>query len=141
MINNSNKDRKSGAPEELSLTEAQKAELDRRLDAYLLNPEEGSSWEDVRERFYRMPETNRQVIFSRHAKRRMKLYQISEEHILTVLSEGTKDKYDADRFTFVKKIPEFKYPLKVIVQKEDNTCTIITAYPLKRRGANHEGIL
>ena len=36
-------------PEELSLTEAQQAELDRRLNAYRLNPEEGSSWEYLRE--------------------------------------------------------------------------------------------
>ena len=36
-------------PEELPLTEAQQAELDRRLDAYRLNPEEGSPWEYVKE--------------------------------------------------------------------------------------------
>ena len=36
-------------PEELPLTEAQQAELDRRLNAYRLNPEEGSPWEYVKE--------------------------------------------------------------------------------------------
>lgn len=36
------------APDELPLTKAQ-AELDRRLNAYRLNPEEGSPWEYVRE--------------------------------------------------------------------------------------------
>lgn len=36
-------------PEEMPLTEAQQAELDRRLNAYRLNPEEGSPWECVRE--------------------------------------------------------------------------------------------
>lgn len=36
-------------PEALSLTEAQQAELDRRLDAYRRNPEEGSPWEYVKE--------------------------------------------------------------------------------------------
>ena len=36
-------------PEELPLTEAQQAELDRRVEAYRLNPEEGSSWECIRE--------------------------------------------------------------------------------------------
>jgi len=36
-------------PEELSLTDAQQAELDRRLKAYRLNPEEVSTWECVRE--------------------------------------------------------------------------------------------
>ena len=36
-------------PEVLSLTEAQQAELDRRLNAYRQSPEEGSPWEHVRE--------------------------------------------------------------------------------------------
>jgi putative addiction module component (TIGR02574 family) len=36
-------------PEEMPLTEAQKVELDRRLNAYRLNPDEGSPWEYVRE--------------------------------------------------------------------------------------------
>ena len=37
-------------PEEITLTDRQKAELDRRLDAYHLNPDEGSPWAVVRER-------------------------------------------------------------------------------------------
>jgi putative addiction module component (TIGR02574 family) len=37
-------------PEEVGLTEEQKAELDRRLDAYHRNPDEGSPWGLVRER-------------------------------------------------------------------------------------------
>ena len=37
-------------PEAASLTDEQKAELDRRLESYRLNPNEGSSWDVVRER-------------------------------------------------------------------------------------------
>ena len=37
-------------PEEVGLTVDQKAELDRRLDAYHQNPDEGSPWGMVRER-------------------------------------------------------------------------------------------
>jgi putative addiction module component (TIGR02574 family) len=37
-------------PEKVLLTDVQKAELDRRLDAYHQNPNEGSPWETVRER-------------------------------------------------------------------------------------------
>lgn len=37
-------------PEEVALTDEQKAELDRRLVAYHQNPDEGSPWETVRER-------------------------------------------------------------------------------------------
>lgn len=37
-------------PESVSLTDEQKAELDRRLDAYRKNPREGSPWGIVRKR-------------------------------------------------------------------------------------------
>lgn len=37
-------------PEEVSMTDEQKAELDVRLDAYHQNPDEGSPWGMVRER-------------------------------------------------------------------------------------------
>ena len=37
-------------PDEVPLTEEDKAELDRRLDAYHQNPDEGSPWGMVRER-------------------------------------------------------------------------------------------
>ena len=37
-------------PEEIALSDAQKAELDHRLDAYHQNPDEGSPWGMVRER-------------------------------------------------------------------------------------------
>lgn len=37
-------------PESVSLTEDQKKELDRRLEAYHQDPEAGSPWELVRER-------------------------------------------------------------------------------------------
>jgi len=35
-------------PESLSLTEAQKQELDRRLEAYYQDPEAGVSWEELK---------------------------------------------------------------------------------------------
>jgi putative addiction module component (TIGR02574 family) len=38
------------APDEVGLTDEQKVELDRRLDAYHRNPEAGSPWGMVRER-------------------------------------------------------------------------------------------
>jgi len=42
-------------PEEVTLTDEQKAEIDRRLDAYHLNPDEGSPWAMVRERIKNRP--------------------------------------------------------------------------------------
>ncbi|HNS19373.1 MAG TPA: addiction module protein [Sedimentisphaerales bacterium] len=38
------------SPEAVALTEAQKAELDRRLEAYRKNPTAGASWPVVRDR-------------------------------------------------------------------------------------------
>ena len=40
----------SEVPDAVILTEEQKTELDRRLDAYHKNPGEGSPWSDVRAR-------------------------------------------------------------------------------------------
>jgi len=40
-------------PQEVPLTEEQKEELDRRLDAYHQDPNEGSPWGLVRERIQR----------------------------------------------------------------------------------------
>jgi len=37
-------------PQEVQLTDEQKIELDRRLDAYHQNPDEGSPWGEVRDR-------------------------------------------------------------------------------------------
>lgn len=39
-------------PEKVELTEEQKAELDRRIEAMEKNPEEGSSWAEVRARVW-----------------------------------------------------------------------------------------
>ncbi|MGE0884177.1 MAG: addiction module protein [Blastocatellales bacterium] len=35
-------------PDEVALTEAQKKELDRRLQSYAQNPQEGIPWEDLK---------------------------------------------------------------------------------------------
>ena len=40
----------TATPEEIELSDEQKIELNRRLDAYRKNPDEGSSWEMARER-------------------------------------------------------------------------------------------
>jgi putative addiction module component (TIGR02574 family) len=42
-------------PEEVPLTDAQRAELDRRLDAYEANPRAGSPWEVVKARLKNRP--------------------------------------------------------------------------------------
>ncbi|MDQ1638025.1 MAG: hypothetical protein QOF62_1364 [Pyrinomonadaceae bacterium] len=41
----------AAVPEAISLTEAQREELDRRLAAYEENPDEGIPWEEFRKQF------------------------------------------------------------------------------------------
>jgi len=43
----------AAVPEALPLTEAQREELDRRLEAYHRNPQDGSPWEEIKERVRR----------------------------------------------------------------------------------------
>ncbi|MCX5855598.1 MAG: addiction module protein [Deltaproteobacteria bacterium] len=47
----------AAAPEGLSLTNEQQAELDRRLEAYHRNPEEGSPWRCVYDHYHVSIET------------------------------------------------------------------------------------
>jgi len=41
------------APEAVSLTEEQQAELERRLEAYRTNPNEGILWSDLKKKLHR----------------------------------------------------------------------------------------
>ena len=68
--------------------------------------------------------------FPRHAKRRAKLYNISESIILKVL-EG-KDLSHQGTYEIVKDVEGFKYPLKVVTAVENDIITIVTNYPLKK---------
>jgi hypothetical protein len=70
-----------------------------------------------------------EVKFSRHAKRRAKLYGIAEsiiEDIITGLNlhEGEHE--------IIKDVVGFKYPLKIVFSIEQDAATIITNYPLKK---------
>ena len=42
-------------PESVTLTDAQREELDRRLEDYHRHPDEGSSWETVKSRILSQP--------------------------------------------------------------------------------------
>ncbi len=77
------------------------------------------------------------IKFSRHAKRRMKLYGISEEDVLNVLTNGRKETSEDGKIFFFHNINEkFKYPVKVITAQGDKTLVIVRAYPLKKRRKN-----
>ncbi len=68
------------------------------------------------------------IRFSRHAKRRIKLYKIPEAVIKEIL-EGVDT---PGRQEIVRDIPGFALPVKVVFDLENDQCTVITAYLLKR---------
>ena len=69
------------------------------------------------------------IKFSRHAKRRAKLYNISEDIIINILenldlSEGEHE--------IIRDVEGFKYPLKIVVKVESDIVTVVTNYQLKK---------
>jgi len=45
----------AGAADEVELTQAQRADLERRLEAHRADPDRGSSWEEARDRIRSRP--------------------------------------------------------------------------------------
>lgn len=69
------------------------------------------------------------VKFSRHAKRRAKLYTIQESSIEKIVRDsklvhGTNE--------IVEHINGIGYPVKIIVALEGDVATVISSYPLKK---------
>ena len=72
---------------------------------------------------------NLDIHFSRHARRRAKLYNIPESTIRTIL--GGSD-LDVGNHELIKEVAGFKYPIKIVVSVEEDKMNVITNYPLKR---------
>jgi hypothetical protein len=72
-----------------------------------------------------------EIKFSRHAKRRGKLYRIPEETVRKIL-EG-KELIQGNQ-EIIEIVEGFTYPLKIVIEKEDNLITVVTNYPLKKGG-------
>jgi len=71
-----------------------------------------------------------EIKFSRHAKRRAKLYVISEKTITDILTNMNLHQGEHE---IIKDVSGFKYPLKIVVSIEGNLMTVITNYLLKKR--------
>jgi hypothetical protein len=69
------------------------------------------------------------IKFSRHAKRRAKLYKIPESAIRKVLENV--DSHEGE-YELVKDIADFKFPIKIVVVVEGKIATVVTNYPLKK---------
>ena len=70
-----------------------------------------------------------QIKFSRHAKRRARLYKISESVIFNTLKNL---KLSQGKQEIIKEVDGLKYPLKIVVSVENDIITVITNYPLKK---------
>ena len=68
------------------------------------------------------------IIFSRHAKRRAKLYGIPESTVTDILANMNLHQGEHE---IIKDIGQ-KYPLKIVVLVEKDTLLVITNYPLKK---------
>ncbi|MBI4743636.1 MAG: hypothetical protein HY776_02245 [Actinobacteria bacterium] len=70
-----------------------------------------------------------EIKISRHAKRRYKLYKISEPTITGILKNMNLSQ---GKHEIVKEVKGFKYPLKIVVAVEGDIIVIITNYPLRK---------
>lgn len=72
--------------------------------------------------------------YSRHAKRRMALYGISDEDVALVVREGKKEELaEPGRVSFTLPLAaKSKYPIKVVGLEHGKDFLIITTYPLRR---------
>jgi hypothetical protein len=69
------------------------------------------------------------VKFSRHAKRRAKLYEIPESTVEKMLAN--LDLSDGEH-ELIRDIAGFRYPIKIVVSIDNDIMTVATNYPLKK---------
>jgi hypothetical protein len=69
------------------------------------------------------------IKFSRHAKRRAKLYGIAESTVTDILASMNLHQGEHE---IIKDVADIVYPLKIVVSVEKDTITVITNYPLKK---------
>lgn len=74
------------------------------------------------------------IVFSRHARRRMALYGISRADVVRALKGGTAQTAPQGRkeVTDHRMTEKYGYPLKVVYTEESKQLTVVTAYPLKK---------
>jgi hypothetical protein len=79
---------------------------------------------------------NKNIYFSRHAKRRMKLYDLSKEDVSFIIKfEDPKLNFPEGKYeiTSQTKFSRHRYPIKVVFSCESNRIIIVTAHPVKKR--------
>ncbi len=69
------------------------------------------------------------IIFTRHAKRRMQLYSLSEQLVTEIIDDSMINK---GKNFIIKQVEMNKYPIKIVYENIEDEIVIITAYPLKK---------
>lgn len=69
-----------------------------------------------------------EIKFSRHAKRRIKLYELSEIRIKEIIEHNFLKHYTTN-----EKIEIVSEELKIIMTNEKKGITVITAYPFRKK--------
>lgn len=72
-----------------------------------------------------------QITFSRHAKRRMKLYEIPESVIISIVEK--KSFRSLGKQELIEYVSGFKLPVKIVIDVQETVILVITTYLLKRR--------
>jgi len=73
------------------------------------------------------------IQFSRHAERRMKLYHITKNDVKFIIDQGRREVSHGEKISILHDIGgKFKYPIKVVGIKKEESFLVITAYPLKK---------
>ena len=74
------------------------------------------------------------IRFSRHAKRRMNLYDLKEDDILSIVTESKPEWEIGERFIIIDdSMKEYELPIKVVGVRQEECIMIVTVYPLKQR--------
>jgi hypothetical protein len=76
-----------------------------------------------------------EIEFSRHARRRMALYEISEPTVRAIIECQKKDgriSVGKNEVIDYQTVSRHGYPIKVAFSCEENHITVIPAYPLRR---------
>jgi hypothetical protein len=82
------------------------------------------------------------IEFSRHAKRRMTLYEISELTVRGIIERQKKDgriSVGKNEVIDYQTVSRHGYPIKVVFSCEENHITVITAYP-RKEGRNEDNL-
>jgi hypothetical protein len=78
------------------------------------------------------------IIFSRHAKRRMLLYNIDESDVVETIQNSDLDIESQNKIEVVNRemAEKYGYPLKVFFKRKNDDVIVISAFPfIRRQGA------